>query len=688
MDLAKNNEWLWDSRWMQWWFKHDKDHANAMPAPCMDPDFTGALDNEAMRRDVAAFKAAHVNTILTEGLRRTIRFEHKGQTAAVNDTIRRATQACHEAGIKVIHHTTTTFADQKLEAIDPNYHQWLAIDAATGKYSETSWLDGWLFWCINNPEFRAEYFRLCKELMTETGIDGFMVDEVYFRPGWTACVCEHCRAKFHAVTHLELPDNDDATFWGNLDNPTFRTWLTFRMESVGDFYSDLYAALRQVHDHPVLLGCHNADPCPGHDQQYGDSSTERMRGINMLFLESGGCAFLYSTRRLSFEFMVCQAFSNHYCTPTMAITYHPNPNEGFLTWALRSFHGIRTWATSPRGALAPKEQMLEFPDEMQKVSQWFAWEEDHADTLAGAIVPAADVAVLCSDATCDMLEHHGRWDYYVREMAGWCEALTDVHIQYAVLLEAELVPERLDAYRVVALPNAACISTAGRDAIVEYVRAGGCVILTHDAGRFDDSGMAYGTGDTLLERLGGDATAAGEQAGTLGDGSWCYMPDKPGLLSYGTSCTMGQLRRMNTPDVTDMSAAQKPDGTRIVAAVRAMLAEEPLSVEVVQAPADVMVKVFDKRHGGGLVVHVLNLTGQQAVDYGQMILQDYPLEFPALSDDIVIELRRGNAKGACAFSPDWPGMKDAACEAIDRGVRLTVSAAMVQRYTVVHVPNT
>src|ERR1035437_10153696 len=130
---SKNNGWLWNSRWTHWWLKTVG--PGTENESCMEPTFSGPIDDDEILRGVKALKRANVNTVLTEGLRGIIRFEHDGKTDAVIESIRKATQACHRAGIKVIHHTTTTFSGHNLSEFPAAYREWLNIDAQTGTYA-------------------------------------------------------------------------------------------------------------------------------------------------------------------------------------------------------------------------------------------------------------------------------------------------------------------------------------------------------------------------------------------------------------------------------------------------------------------------------------------------------------------------------------------------------------------------
>ncbi len=699
MNLAGHNEWVWNSRWTHWWLKAGA--PGTAKESCMEPTFAGALDNDEIAQGVQTLKRAGINTVLTEGLRGLIRFEHEGKTDRVIAAIRRATQACQRAGIRVIHHTTATFVGHELAEIPAACREWLNIDAQTGACAFVKWADdwpgnGWYLWCINNPDFRAEYFRLAAKVVRETGVDGLMTDEVYFRTGWHNCVCPHCRAKFLRQTGLTVPSGEAAYFWGRFDNPAFRAWIRFRAASVGDFYADLQAAIRKARAHPLLLGCKNQAECPASVPLYGDSNEERMRGVNLLFAElcGGTTSILYSWRRLSASFMAYNGLSNYYGTPTMTIMYAA-PQESFLSWAIRVAHGVRVWATSGGGALARRHQLLNSPKDLAQFEELFGWEEKHKAELTGAIRPLAAIGILSSAATRNMeLAHLGpigeAWYPYVREWAGWCQTLTDAYRQYATIIEPELTLSGLRQYALVILPDTSCMSDDACQAIVDYVAQGGNLIVTHKAGTCDETGAQRSMPEYRLAKLGFNADAADGSAafsgpqvarfGKYGLGKWAYFANRPGRIVFGEFNSLGKPRIRNVPSAPAASAADlQLQLSLMMDAVRWMEdAGQPLTV--VQAPPGLLIKAF-RRPDNNLVVHLLNCRGD-SVAVGGMIPADAPPTYPAQADDIDLALRLNSIAQAYLISPDWKGRKPAKVKRAGGGCRITIPAHTLKRYAV------
>lgn len=682
-------ERLWNSRWTHWWFKKDSREAESMPACCMDPTFSGASDIAGMKRAAGIFRETGINVVLTEGLRRITLFEIQGKTPQVVEAVARAATACRKEGISMIHHLTASFAFQTLADCPESRREQLQIDAKTGGIAHLNWVGGWYFWCINHPDFRNEYFRLCRELVRETGVDGLMVDEVYFRAGWYSCSCKICRELFRRRTGKILPPADDAGFWGNFDNPLFRDWIRFRCECVGNFYADLQRELRLVSRNPVLLGCKNDDPVPVHAQGFGENNEERMRGTNVLFTESGGFANLHSLRRLAATFAVYNGFSNYYRTPTLAIMYyHNSPDELFFSWALRSVFGLRVWATansSAGGELSKSAQLLEHPEDLRQFQALFAWEREHETELSASIEPFSDVAVMLSAATRDLIDHRNGWDVYVREFVGYLEALTDANCQFRVIMESELTPEQLGRYHLVILPNAVCLSSSDCRNLSDYVASGGGLIFTGQTGDRDETGGAVEGPNRLRTAL-----HAGKQqnSGRYGKGRFLHFSEPLGRAVYTSINCSGRVKQKDVIGGDDAPPAAPVAAAAAQAKILTALNELNVRPFVrLQSPSEgILVKAYWRRDGLGIIVHFLNVSGGKLIKIGEHIPEDGGLAYPPLQSNVELVLRAASVQRACLFSPDWAGTVEIEPEMLPGDeVKLTLPAGRLHRYTVLCV---
>ena len=144
------------------------------------------------------------------------------------------TKIAHQYGMKVLHHVTCAYCTEDFMQEHPD---WTQRDLRSS--DEPLFFDMyggvWLL-CLNNPDFRKEFFRRVVEISQETGVDGWMIDEVEWLPTWFSCGCEHCRKKFTEETGFTLPREESSPVWENFEDPIWRAWIEFRMRSGHDFF--------------------------------------------------------------------------------------------------------------------------------------------------------------------------------------------------------------------------------------------------------------------------------------------------------------------------------------------------------------------------------------------------------------------------------------------------------------------
>lgn len=692
--MDKGNEWLWNTRCTQWVFKITENRSDPLPiAPCMDPYFVGGIDPDEMKKGAKAFKKAGINMVLTEGLRRLMLFENQGKTDQVIDTLGMAADACHREGIKIIHHTTCTFVDQNIDALPEAQLKWLSVDGLTGKPAYLELWGGWYLWCLNNPDFRAEYFRLCERTMKEAKLDGFMVDEVYFRKGWHHCTCSHCRDKYQKTAGYVLPEADATAFWGNFENAAFRAWLSFRCASVGDFYQDLHKVLGKVHSHPVLMGCKSSDILEN-EKNFGDSTTNRMRGINTLFVEPSGSntSLLHCWRFLSANMMIYVGLSESRETPTITTMYH-RASERFLAWALRLCHGMRVWATSSVSTLGdelgPNSHLLNFPEDLDAFSKLFAWERKHEKTLNGKLSPFANIAVFYGESS-QTLVNHGVFLDGAREFMGWCEFLTDENTQYAVLLKNDLSLSRLRDFDLVILPNAVCLNQKARKALLTFVKTGGNLIFSNKTGERNDDGTRVVDSLRLAAELGildgGSEASTTARFGRLGKGKWVCFHHKPSVAAFTNINSTDATKRRDVPEAASISDQERLERKRLTRAAIDWSLDDPAPLVAKQIPDGLLIKGFRKSDNDDVIIHILNVSGENAIDYGEHIPATYNVEFPEIKEDIVLRLNIKSPKQARLISPDWNGSKRINVKKLDGDAcRLTIPPNSFRRHAVLHI---
>jgi hypothetical protein len=71
---------------------------------------------------------------------------------------------------------------------------------------------------------------------------------------------------------------------------------------------------------------------------------------------------------------------------------------------------------------------------------------------------------------------------------GWCGMLTESRIPYEMVHEGTLTPENLNRFRILILPNIACLSDAQAQQLRAFVQAGGSIVATYETGLYREDG--------------------------------------------------------------------------------------------------------------------------------------------------------------------------------------------------------
>jgi len=416
-----------------------------------------------------------VNLVLTEHYRqhmspatRTGTGPPTGRSAAVGLTATRLlTDACRRFGIRVVHHSTCIF----IRDMPEQWQAWSQRDVRTGE--PTMWARKWNLFCLNNPEFRREYFARMKRFRDSTGVDGLMVDEVEWLPNRFACGCDTCRTRFRRETGFQLSTGKSSPHWDNYDDPLWRAWITARMRWVGDFYEDFQ---RQVlSDEHVWFGCLAGGAEIHMPVQWGDELEEFLRSHNIVFFESyvphHFHMWLADAPRMAYH----TGAGASYRLPVLTLLYPLYDTDFAYGWAYVRTFGHRQWIQ--RGYYTLTNPTWE---------RYYDFDRQHA-ALYRRPQSRADTAVLFSRRTRDLYFPNQR-DRFLTEWRGWCQALQAANRPYDVILDRDICAGRLGRYKLLILPACACMSVAQAEALKAFVNRGGTLVIAGEAGIRDETG--------------------------------------------------------------------------------------------------------------------------------------------------------------------------------------------------------
>jgi hypothetical protein len=244
--------------------------------------------------------------------------------------------------------------------------------------------------------------------------------------------------------------------------------------------------------------------------------------------------------------------------------------------------GMAAWFTKFNGVV-PDTRWIE------PMAEAFGRHAEVAD-LFEATGPTAEIALI-DPATTHRLwprEEHARAE--VHDL-GFYHALVEARLPFEMISDQRLTAEHLDRFRLVVLPNAACLSDAQCTSLRDYVKRGGSLVAAHETSLRDERGRArpdfgladvFGAhmthpprgivknsyvalaGDYVLNRgfegasrIIGGTRLIGVEAAADAIAPFLYVPDFPDL-------PMEEVYPREAPRGAAMVARETPAGGRVV----------------------------------------------------------------------------------------------------------------------------
>ncbi|MDI6783000.1 MAG: beta-galactosidase trimerization domain-containing protein [bacterium] len=424
------------------------------------------------------------------------------------DLIREYLPYAKKYGIHLLAYLNMHWFSYDFAALHPGWEQMMANGIPYGK-ARPLYGYGTTF-CVNSG-WRDWAFDLIAETM-KTGIEGVFLDGPVIYPD--SCYCRACRTKFERVYQTPLPEQQD---WFN---PTWKNFIEFREQSLADFLRDARTAVKQVHpDGIIFLNAGNwlggawriarDIEKVGAYQDFNGAEAFFHPGTPdpQLFFWSRLAKYLTAAKKPAVVF-------NHHCLGSWH--YIPLPEmEMQLATAQTVANGANPWFAVYNYSLDYDAESAIRP--VREINGFLEQNETYyTDTQS-----AADIAVLLSRQTStyylsqlediyvdsgtgreeglvaditarkivDWAKRKSNCDQLVgNSFLGWTTALFRSHIPFDIILDKDIEDINPEKYRVIILPNSACLSEAQIAGLKNYVANGGKLIATYETGRYDERG--------------------------------------------------------------------------------------------------------------------------------------------------------------------------------------------------------
>jgi hypothetical protein len=422
------------------------------------------------------------------------------------------TNECHKNGLRLFWHGTSTRAASQLLTANPS---WALVDLLTLQPVLDS-LDVY-YTCISNDTFMTNFIGddgsanhndvLYNGEVRLKGImegrdpvhgtlppDGIMVDEINFNTGTDVCACPSCRSKFTAATGYQIPDpsyiSSDGWIW-NLTEPSRMAHLRWRRQEVEQRMARIYSLLQYI-DPSATMSTYLCD----NSQNYtyvsaGEAINDFPQMCNSVGYECMPPATddnfydvdnYYYTPLVIPEMKYLRAVAEDMNIAPWTHFYDQNNSDYYWTWFQAMCQASSLWTSytnSPYGS-----------------GPWASiepWEAAH-DGLRRNLRSAANIGILFSLDSRDRNPNNNGNRTWVQGFIGACNAMTDWHIPYKVVVDEDLVDingnvqDLTKKVHTLILPNNYSMSAEACAAVRNFVSNGGTLIATGQTSLYDENG--------------------------------------------------------------------------------------------------------------------------------------------------------------------------------------------------------
>ncbi len=333
--------------------------------------------------------------------------------------------------------------------------------------------------CLLGP-YGDFFIEVLAEILTKfPAVDAFSFDGLHYG-GY--CYCANCRESFRQATGQEIPNPD-------MNDPAFRRyqhWADRRME---DLIRRMQVRLKGIKPEVALVTWTTNAGRFGHFLSIPRNMPSRM---NLLLDAPDQEFWLDETNRGT---TIVPAFANAYIWGTTNhrvafsepyILSHGNPygKDSFPPHEiLRRMMLALTYGAAPSIAVSQpaflQQELYRCLDEVQRRKPWLTHKR-----------PEPWGAVVMSDNTRNFYGRSAGMveERYMANVLGTFRAVVEEHLPLTLINDWNLNTEDLGKYKVLVLPNTACLDDRQVQAIAKFVQNGGGLVASLDTSLFDEFG--------------------------------------------------------------------------------------------------------------------------------------------------------------------------------------------------------
>ncbi len=419
-----------------------------------------------------------------------IPFHQRAETLGDSDPLGYLIEGCRKLGIvvtaRVEHHATYPAA----AAAHP---EWISTDRSGELRHHWSTPEMYLT-CTLGPYNEDFMTSVMREIVTIYRVDGFNHNR------WNPqlmCYCDYCRTAFRQASGMELPrveDNSDSS-WAQ--------YVIWREDRIFELWDHWNAEIQKVNPNAFVL------PGLGAIRTRANMSKVRNRA-QTLYIDHQGRSGITLPWTPGMEAKELRSVMG---TKPIGITFSMGHTARYRWKDSRQADSeLRIWVSDGvahglRPKVAKFGGIVYDKRWLQVVEDMYTWQWKHERYLRNIGYPVANVAFLHSQQTARFYTAAKDRGYDNEDHAkGFYHALIEGRILSDMVHEDLLAVSDLDRFKLLILPNSACLSDKQCEQIRQFVRNGGSLIATFESSLYDEWGKRrerFGLGDLFGVRPSG-----------------------------------------------------------------------------------------------------------------------------------------------------------------------------------------
>lgn len=391
------------------------------------------------------------------------------------------TEACLSAGIMPL--GLYEFADHRIIKNKPEWCHRIPPNPEKGIVDITDAVQGASVGgpCLNGPygDFAIEQ---ALEVVKNYPIKAYLVDFLGLF-GFEAWICPYCNEKFRHAFGFDFPGI------ARLPHEQYVKYIRWRYEQYDAYTKRLLDAIRSVA--PDIVFTHNF-------HALSDGA-----GMQNALLSSKNCTYLhadlFSLREgmlpISWKTRILSGGSAQARGETLLDSMTCTGGGDFLTPKPLDSYREELWTARSVGLATCCSIMMDVDGSLDRrifalTEKVFGEQKKYEEWLTG-MEPVATVGILRSQQS---MEFRPREDdaprpFHAMDFEGWVQMAIESHQLWDVVQDHQMTPDYLRRFKVLVLPDAACLSDAQAAAVRAFVEEGGELIATGESSLFDENGI-------------------------------------------------------------------------------------------------------------------------------------------------------------------------------------------------------